>query len=164
MTYVITIDTERNATSITSYADANEALEMLNDTPNINLRPISTGSDFGIVKDSGLAFYIDENSKKFFIIMETAISSIFDLTIPAIGGKFELMTTPMPFPGIDIEYIDDNEPADNTPEGDAYIRPRIVFEKPGDEYGANNHVRAFGWNTQEDYDWQYDFNDKCFKN
>ena len=164
MAYVITIDTERNATSITGYADANEALEMLNDTPNINLRPISTGSDFGIVKDSGLAFYIDENSKKFFIIMETAISSIFDLTIPTIGGKFELMTTPMPFPGIDIEYIDDNEPADNTPEGDAYIRPRIVFEKPGDEYGANNHVRAFGWNTQEDYDWQYDFTDKCFKN
>lgn len=80
-----------------------------------------------------------------------------ELTVKVPDGRLIANTTDPLYPGIDIEYISDNE-NENT---DCLTRPRVLFEKPYD----NRTLSAMIWNgkNNEDYTHKTIFEecDKC---
>lgn len=145
------IDTVRHMINIKEYKDIEQLRKDLNAHINAyrNLnQPVSL-----ITKTPDTEIYANENHTVFLIL--TSANAIELQTLTA-GGEFYVATTPAPFAGIDIEYIDNNEPEND----DTFIRPRVVIEKPEDATYGN--LRVLGWDKNEDYDWQYDFKKGAF--
>ena len=70
------------------------------------------------------------------------------LFVKANGGYFRAEASCDPnYPGIDIEFISDNE------TDDAFSRPRILFEKPMN----SENLRVLIWDNpdNEDYEEEY---------
>lgn len=69
--------------------------------------------------------------------------------MPLPGGHLDIRVHPDPlYPGLDIEFISDNEPENKL------SRPRVLIEKPKDEdSGLYDKLRAVIWanRDQEDY-------------
>lgn len=129
---------KKSGTSITLCNTDEEATNLiLSETPDATT--VYAASGFRLMRDCGITASKDTEDITWIIISGSYIS----LDIPVPGGKLNATNGDIDYPGIDIEYILEND------DSNILTRPRVLMEKPAD----SNQLVAMIWSDPDNEDY-----------
>ena len=136
--YTLIRISEKNGSTITLCNTDEEATDViLSETPDATT--VYAASGFRLMRDCGLEAY--KNTEN--IIWMVIDGSYISLNIPVPGGKLNATNGDIDYPGIDIEYIPEND------DSNILARPRVLMEKPVD----SNQLVAMIWSDPDNEDY-----------